>query len=86
MCPTETFLFCLLLKNEKQFDLTDRDVIKIWFLVPVSSAWNLELSKDYMENQPLLKSVKLGYLQAQSQNNAKQNNLPIWRTFGSSEM
>lgn len=82
-CITDILLFCLLLKNEKQIALTDEDVIKMWFLVPFSSAWNLELLKDRMENE--LKPVKPDYLQAQSQTNPKQNNLPVWRTFGSLE-
>jgi len=30
-----------------------------------------------MENQPFLKPVKLNYLQARSQNNPKQNSLPV---------
>lgn len=36
-----------------------------------------------MENE--LKPVKPDYLQAQSQTNPKQNNLPVWGTFDSLE-
>lgn len=82
-CAIDILFFCLLLKNEQQIALTDEDVIKMWFSVPVSSAWNLKLSKDHMENE--LKPLKPDYLQAQSQTNPKENNHPVWRTFGSLE-